>query len=205
MLALAQAAFNATGRTSHNLKRRIFSDTQGWYSNDEVRIWISQSGSSSRDSNIESSLDCKWLWSLIYGSTANANKLFWVNQWFFKLQTGFTKISIVLIYAKIFNKADSKTIHVSRILNYCLGFTVFTYYIAGSFVSMFQCTPVNKVWQKKLPGKCIDNDEFRMANAFINVITSAWIIILPLPTLLQLQARGNELTQLMGLILLGTV
>lgn len=94
---------------------------------------------------------------------------------------------------------------ISRIINYMLATVVICYYIAGSLVSMFQCTPVQKAWKSKLPGTCIDNSQFRLANGYINILTSAWIIILPFPALLQVKQRVNEVLQLMGLIALGVM
>lgn len=56
-----------------------------------------------------------------------------------------------------------------------------------------------------MPGTCIDNDEFRLANGYINILTSVWIIVLPFPALLQVKQQTKEVLQLMGLISLGVM
>jgi hypothetical protein len=94
---------------------------------------------------------------------------------------------------------------ISRVLNYALASVVTSYYIAGSLISTFQCTPVRKAWKTTVPGTCINNNQFRLANGYINILTSFWIIVLPFPALLQVKQRANEVLQLMGLISLGVM
>jgi hypothetical protein len=64
---------------------------------------------------------------------------------------------------------------------------------------------VRKAWNKSVPGSCIDNDLFRLANGYINILTSMWIIVLPFPALLQVKQQPKEVLQLMGLISLGVM
>lgn len=130
-------------------------------------------------------------------------QLFFLNQVFFKIETGCTKLSISVVYMNIFHHAITKTVRVSRIVNYGLAFVIAGYYTAGSLVSFFQCTPVHKAWDSATPGKCIDNDQFRLANGYINIITSVWLIIMPFPALLSVQRRNKELWQFLGLVALG--
>lgn len=103
----------------------------------------------------------------------------------------------------IFHHAVTQTVRVSRTINYGLAFVIASYYTAGSLVSFFQCTPVHKAWDSATPGKCIDNDQFRLANGYINIITSVWLIIMPFPALLSVQRRNKELWQFLGLVALG--
>jgi len=56
-----------------------------------------------------------------------------------------------------------------------------------------------------VPGRCIDNDLFRLTNGYINILTSMWIIVLPFPALLQVKQQPKEVLQLMGLISLGVM
>jgi hypothetical protein len=114
-------------------------------------------------------------------------------------------MSIVVLYIGIFHKAGTRTVRISRFINYLLGTVITSYYIAATLVSTFQCTPVSKAWNKNLPGTCINNNLFRIANAYINSFTSIWIIVLPFPTLLQVKQPPKEVLQLMGLISLGVM
>jgi hypothetical protein len=127
-------------------------------------------------------------------------------------------------------------------------------YGSAFLISIFQCTPIDKMWNKKVDGMCINLTAFRMrvslrsnwihdilltfssklsvrydrimdicmafpskliprflnspylhSTAVFNLITSALVITLPIPTLLKLKQQRPEVKQLLGLILLGFV
>lgn len=79
------------------------------------------------------------------------------------------------------------------------------YYVPAFIVSIFQCTPVSKSRHAKESGTCINLDEFRFYTAAANIITSVLVIAIPLPALSQMRHTRPEVTQVMGLILLGMV
>lgn len=108
-----------------------------------------------------------------------------------------------MVYMKIFHNSTVGIIHISRIVNYVLAIIIAAYYTAGSLVSLLQCTPVHKAWHRDAPGTCIDNERFRLANAYINIITSVCLVAIPFPALLSVKRRNREIWQFMGLIALG--
>ena len=116
-----------------------------------------------------------------------------------------TKLSICLIYFAVFKRANSRLIRATRVAIWVTTLLVVSYYAAAFFVSIFQCAPVSKSWHKKEDGRCVNLDEFRDYTGVVNVITSVLIIILPLPALSKMRHTRPEVTQLMGLILLGVM
>ena len=114
-----------------------------------------------------------------------------------------TKLSICLIYHNIFQRANSRLIRATRLVVRALIGLIIGYYVAAFFVSIFQCTPVSKSWYSKEKGTCIDLAEFRYYTAAANIITSVLIIFTPLPALSKMRQTRPEVTELMGLILLG--
>lgn len=130
---------------------------------------------------------------------------FYLNQIFFKAASGTIKLSVAVIYMDIFKKPVLRRIKFLRYCNFTLMGVIVCYYTAATLVSMFQCTPIRKVWNSSLPGTCIDNDHFRIPNAYINSITSALLVIIPFPALLTMEHRSKELWQFFGLISLGLV
>ncbi|KAL9592818.1 MAG: hypothetical protein Q9179_006338 [Wetmoreana sp. 5 TL-2023] len=132
-------------------------------------------------------------------------KLLWLNQVFFKLTTLSAKVSILLVYYHLFKRANSKLIRATRMITSGLIVLVVGYYLAAFLVSIFQCTPVSKSWSRKQPGTCIDLDRFRYYTAAVNIITSVFLIATPLPALSKMRQSRPEVTELMGLILLGLV
>ena len=114
-----------------------------------------------------------------------------------------TKLSICLIYHSIFKRANSTLIRATRLAVWALTLIIIGYYASAFFVSIFQCSPVSKSWQSMEKGTCINLTEFRYYNAAANIITSVLIIVTPLPALSNMKQTRSEVTELMGLILLG--
>lgn len=132
-----------------------------------------------------------------------AAQLFWVNQIFFKTAAGSIKLSICAVYLGVFRRPVLTGARIAQIANYVLIGVVGGYYFGGTLVSTFQCDPIHKAWMPDVEGKCIKNDQFRLANGYINCITSLWIIILPFPVLLGMERKNKELLQFLGLVALG--
>lgn len=78
-------------------------------------------------------------------------------------------------------------------------------YFSAFLISIFQCRPISKTWNKKAGGTCIDLVAFRMSTAVFNLITSVLVIAIPIPTLVKLKKHRPEVKLLIGLILLGLV
>ncbi|KAM0340568.1 hypothetical protein ACHAPU_010405 [Fusarium lateritium] len=128
---------------------------------------------------------------------------FWLNQVFFKATAGVIKLSICTIYMNIFSKPVLLSTRFARYGNFVLMGIIVMYYTAGTLVSTFQCNPIQKAWQGDLEGKCIDNAKFRVANAYINSLTSILLVLMPFPVLLSTGHRSKEIWQFLGLIALG--
>ncbi|UZP34857.1 hypothetical protein NXS19_002673 [Fusarium pseudograminearum] len=127
---------------------------------------------------------------------------FWLNQIFFKATAGVIKLSICTIYMSIFKDPILWQIRVVRYCNFALMCIIVIYYTSGTLVSTFQCRPIQKAWLKDAAGECIDNNKFRVANAYINAVTSLLLVIMPYPVLLRTNRR-KETWQFLGLIAVG--
>jgi archaellum biogenesis protein FlaJ (TadC family) len=101
--------------------------------------------------------------------------------------------------------ADTFWIRFCRGLNYFTAFLVVTYYGAAFLATIFECTPVDKMWYPNKPGTCINKSAIFYATGSVSVITSLLVISTPLPILFIVRRRRTEVTQLLGLILLGLV
>ena len=70
--------------------------------------------------------------------------------------------------------------------------TIALYYIIAILITIFECTPVNKSWNKKTPGHCISTANFFYANAAFNVITDLMVMALPIPVIAKLQISKKQ-------------
>ena len=120
-----------------------------------------------------------------------------MSQIFYKCSINLTKASILLLYLRLFVQKPFRL--MCWIL---LGFVV-AYGIATTLVSTFQCTPVQRAWNKALPGHCVDTTIFWYANAGFSILGDIIILILPMPVIYSLKLRLNQKLSLMFVFALG--
>ncbi|KAH8885386.1 hypothetical protein GQ53DRAFT_606171, partial [Thozetella sp. PMI_491] len=147
--------------------------------------------------------------SCLYGYGRHWNNLTAYNRvhaymWFFICQTTYkwsisaTKCSILLLYLRIFNN-----IRWLKLTCWSLITTVTVYCIVASFVSVFQCTPLQRAYDKSIPGHCIDNTKNWYANAGFSISTDIIILLLPLPMVWALQVPITQKVALAFIFTLG--
>ncbi|KAF9696072.1 hypothetical protein EKO04_006133 [Ascochyta lentis] len=132
-------------------------------------------------------------------------KLAYINQIVFKLTTPLCKLSLCLLYRSMCSTLTDYTIRMTRHAIRGTIYLILGVYSSAFLISIFQCTPISKTWNKKVDGTCIDLVAFRMSTAVFNLITSVLVIAIPIPTLVKLKKHRPEVKQLIGLILLGSV
>jgi hypothetical protein len=102
--------------------------------------------------------------------------MFYLDQIFYKFTINLTKLSILCLYLRIFTQPwFRRTCWVSV-------FTILGYALASIIATVFQCSPVQTVWDKsRYPeGTCINITAFWYANAIYNIVTDI-IILLSVP------------------------
>ncbi|PYH93222.1 hypothetical protein BO71DRAFT_355726 [Aspergillus ellipticus CBS 707.79] len=97
-----------------------------------------------------------------------------------------TKLSILLMYYRIFHFPYFKK------WAYIIGTFVILWVICITFMFVFICVPVQKVWEPSLPGHCINQVGTWIANAASTIATDLVILLLPLPQVWKLQLRLSE-------------
>ncbi|KAJ5888159.1 hypothetical protein N7495_008200 [Penicillium taxi] len=97
-----------------------------------------------------------------------------------------TKISILLMYYRIFH------FRYFKIFAYIIGIFVILWVICITFLFIFICVPVQKLWSPDLPGHCINQVSTWIANAISTIATDLAILLLPLPQVWKLQLRLSE-------------
>jgi hypothetical protein len=73
------------------------------------------------------------------------------------------------------------------------------------FVSIFQCTPITKVWDFTLEGHCIDLKASFIGNAVPNIVTDVLLLILPLRQVWKLVPTLHLRLQLLLIFGLGSL
>ncbi|KAF2179123.1 hypothetical protein K469DRAFT_674827 [Zopfia rhizophila CBS 207.26] len=103
-------------------------------------------------------------------------------EWLYLPAVAFPKISILLLYLRIFTDRTARL--VAHILIYVLLANWFAYLIASSL----QCTPFEYQWNKNIKGgHCFNQQIFYKTVSAPNIATDLVVLLLPIKTLLELQ------------------
>ncbi|OLN86240.1 hypothetical protein CCHL11_04143 [Colletotrichum chlorophyti] len=99
---------------------------------------------------------------------------------------GWTKLSLLLMYYRIFH------IPFFKKMTWAVSIFVFAWVICITFLFIFICVPVQKLWYPDIPGRCINQVATWIANAASTIFTDLLILLLPLPQVWKLQLRNAE-------------
>jgi hypothetical protein len=64
--------------------------------------------------------------------------------------------------------------------------------ITFTTLSIFMCTPIQRGWDKSVPGTCIDDAGFLLSNAVFNMAADVVVFLMPTPRLLSLQREQKK-------------
>ncbi|KAL8689249.1 MAG: hypothetical protein Q9224_004685 [Gallowayella concinna] len=76
-------------------------------------------------------------------------------------------------------------------------------HVAGTFVLIFQCSPVSKSLEPKTPGHCLPNDATFYGLAAVTIVFDVIIFFLPIPLLLKLSINIKKKIALVCVFMLG--
>ncbi|KAL8371689.1 hypothetical protein RB595_001476 [Gaeumannomyces hyphopodioides] len=99
---------------------------------------------------------------------------------------GWSKLSLLLMYYRIFHVPFFKRVA------WAVGAFVMAWVVCITFLFIFICVPVEKLWYPKLPGHCINQVGTWIANAASTLLTDVVILLLPAPQVWRLQLRLAE-------------
>ena len=97
-----------------------------------------------------------------------------------------TKLSFVLMFYRIFRFSYFKK------WAYIVGGFVVAWVICITFLFIFICVPVQKLWYPQLIGHCINQVGTWIANAASTILTDLAILIVPLPQVWKLKLRTSR-------------
>ncbi|RFU24700.1 hypothetical protein B7463_g11637, partial [Scytalidium lignicola] len=118
---------------------------------------------------------------------------FYIAQLLYKIASISTKLSILIFYMRIFSTRNFKIAATT------VGAIVVTYSIGSICATIWQCDPVARSWNKKLPGTCIKIGDVWYSTSVMAIVTDIAIILLPVHQLKRLQL---PLPQKIGLSLM---
>ncbi|KAK4677472.1 hypothetical protein QC764_405080 [Podospora pseudoanserina] len=98
----------------------------------------------------------------------------------------FTKMAILFMYYRIFRFPYFKK------MAWGISAFIIAWVITITFLFIFICVPVEKLWYPHLPGRCINQVGTWIANAISTIVSDIAILVLPIPQVWKLQLRQSE-------------
>jgi hypothetical protein len=112
----------------------------------------------------------------------------------------FPKLSILAFYLKIF------VTKISRNITYFLIVIMVATWIAETFSAIFQCWPVEYIWDKSIEGgHCVNQNALFQFWSVPNIATDMAMLVLPMPTIWNLQMSKIQKLGLTFTFLLGSM
>lgn len=128
-----------------------------------------------------------------------------MNGFIFALSVTLTKISVLLLYARIFGLAQGRF----RTTLYATGFVTLAFPLTLVIGLLVSCQPIRYYWmrlQGMTDGRCIVNPGlFSVAMAITNLVINVWILAIPIPQILKLQMSTRNKAAVCALMLLGSL
>ncbi|PLB48663.1 hypothetical protein P170DRAFT_356740 [Aspergillus steynii IBT 23096] len=124
-------------------------------------------------------------------------KCFFANEISYTLLVPSIKISILLLYRRIF------PVRKFQIASWIVTGLVCSWCLAVFLTVLVQCRPISLNWDKSQEGTCLDAKQFFFGNAISNLLIDVVILTMPIPMVLQLQLRTSQKLTILGIFLLG--
>lgn len=109
----------------------------------------------------------------------------------------FTKLSFLFLYLRIFQQKNFQI----------LAWTVMGVVVCGStafgIATILQCTPIQRAWDKSIPGTCINFKAFWYTHSCFNAFFDILIYVMPMPLIKQLQLNKGAKLGLISVFALG--
>lgn len=130
-----------------------------------------------------------------YVDLTNLTRLFrnvYIASLFYNLASGFSKITILAFYLRIFPSRVFRRITWAMVILSAVWGILFTCLWA------FQCRPISSFWNRfsgPVSGQCLRIDLLGMAQSILNITIEVAIFLLPIPILLKLRLDWRKKTQ----------
>lgn len=135
-----------------------------------------------------------------FASASKMGRALYVLEAIYPACTAATKISILLLYRRLFTTLNPWF----RYSLYIIFTVLIGWAISGFFSTVFQCTPIHRIWEESREGKCIDLVPALIALAVINTVVNASVLLLPMPIVWYLNMPRRRKVAICGIFVIGS-
>ena len=97
------------------------------------------------------------------------------------------KLAVLLLLARIFGASS----RFNLVAHYFSALLVL-YYTIITFIKIFSCTPIRRLWYPTLPGTCLNNELIIYLDAIMAMVTDLIVILLPIPVVWKLNMKTSR-------------
>lgn len=105
------------------------------------------------------------------------------------------KFSFCWMYVRLFPNL--------RKLVYVVGGFVAAWGVAFMITLVFQCSPIQKLWQPQIPGTCLDPRPIFVTNAILNFISDIALLCMPITQVIKLEVKPSVKVSVCSIFILG--
>ncbi|QKX55356.1 uncharacterized protein TRUGW13939_02448 [Talaromyces rugulosus] len=121
-------------------------------------------------------------------------KLLWVQYYIFDTGTSVAKASALFFYVRVFTQSAPRFRYALLVVHAMNAIWLLAILLAV----VFECNPIRKAWTPELPGTCISTDKLWLGSGSTSLIIDVIILVIPMPTLWQLQLKTSRRILIIG-------
>ncbi|KAI1760571.1 hypothetical protein GGR53DRAFT_525975 [Hypoxylon sp. FL1150] len=128
-------------------------------------------------------------WDITPEQARQASYWFYVASIEYGFIIGITKLAVLWLYRRVFAPIRKSILDVAIVTLIIL---IILFYSVTTFVKIFQCSPLEKIWNSTLPGKCLQVNWILNINGMFNTVTDYIILLLPIQAVRNLQMERSK-------------
>ncbi|GKZ96389.1 hypothetical protein AnigIFM59636_010635 [Aspergillus niger] len=121
----------------------------------------------------------------------------WSNSFVYTLCVMFIKLSILAVYKRLFAARSMK------IAANIVAVIVVLWAVSISIGGVLNCVPVQKFWDRAVPGHCVNTVAYYYGQQIPNILTDVVLLIMPLKSVWELPISKTQRLLLSGVFLVG--
>ncbi|KAL3463056.1 hypothetical protein BJX64DRAFT_287791 [Aspergillus heterothallicus] len=127
----------------------------------------------------------------------NQLKMLWISVPVYNLTLNLTKISMVLLYMRLFSTRTYRVLlWILLLLIVCSGLWMF-------IGTLLICIPVQAFWDQSIPHTCLSREVVWFLNAALQIAGDLILVVVPMPQLMKLRIPSRQKACLMFIFALG--
>lgn len=142
---------------------------------------------------------CSYVLVNLSNNHINKAQLFYISQIFYVIVLVLTKISILILYLRIFPQRIFQYAAIASIIVIGLHGIIF------AFITAFQCVPVYSNWDQSITGKCLSQNAIVLVGAASSIVQDLLVLALPIPVIKSLNLKTGKRATLIIMFSIGSL